>query len=173
LWNLNENAMKTLLLSLLFCIPAIAQTGFKTEGNNIIWQGVFSTENADILAVLDRDPNLKIGSFMDSMYKGKADDVQNTCDGGTALMKNKIKFDFVILQDPAGYVVKVRNIRIIEKFGPLQAKTVATRCELYFMDNGKINTQPNAADNISCMDRFFTGLFGTQPEASGTAITSN
>ena len=165
--------MKTLLLSLLFCLPALAQTGFKTEGNDIIWQGVFSTEDANILAVLDRDPNLKISNFMDSMYKGQADEVQNTCDGGTGLMKNKIKFDFVILQDPAGYVVKVRNLRIIEKFGPMQAKTIAKRCEKYFMDNGKINTQPTATQNMTCMDRFFTGLFGTQPQINEKAITSN
>ncbi|WP_154652567.1 hypothetical protein [Flavobacterium rivuli] len=165
--------MKTLLLSLLLCFPVMAQTGFKTEGNNIIWQGVFSTENANILAVLDRDPNLKISNFMDSMYKGQADDVQNTCNGGTGIMKNKIKFDFVILQDPAGYVVKVRNLRIIEKFGPMQAKTIAKRCEKYFMDNGQLNTQPNAAENMACMDSFFSNLFGIQPAVSNTSITSN
>jgi len=165
--------MKTLLLSLIFSLPALAQTGFKIEGNDIIWQGVFSTEDANILSVLDRDPNLKITNFMDSMYKGQADEVQNTCNGGTALMNNKIKFDFVILQDPAGYVVKVRNLRIIEKFGPMQATTIAKRCEKYFLANGKISTQPNASENMACMDRFFTGLFGTQPKVNEKAITSN
>jgi len=165
--------MKNLLFSLLFCLPLAAQTGFKIQGNDIIWQGVFSTENGNILAILDREPNLKIGTFMDSMYKGEADEVQNTCDGGTGLMKNKIKFDFVILEDPAGYVVKVKNLRIIEKYGPMQSRTIAKPCERYFMADGKINTQPNASENMACLDRFFSGLFGIQPESVGTALTSN
>lgn len=167
--------MKKLLLSLLFCLPVFAQTGFKTEGNDIIWQGVFSTETANIVAVLDKAPNLKVGTFIDNMYKGTGDGVQNTCNGGTGLMKNNLKFDFVILVDAAGYVVKVRNIKIIEKYGPMQAKTIANKCEKYFMTGNKISTQPNASENMACMDRFFTGLFSTtaQPQAEKPAVTSN
>lgn len=166
--------MKTLLLSLLFCLPVLAQTGFKTEGNDVIWQGVYSTENANIVSVLDKEPNLKVGGFMDNMYKGMGEDVQNTCNGGTGLMKNKIKFDFVILVDPAGYVVKVRNIKILEKYGPMQAKTMANKAEKYFMAGNKLSTQPNASENMACMDSFFAGLFSAEkPQAEQPVITSN
>jgi len=166
--------MKNLILSLLFCLPVFAQTGFKTEGKDIIWQGVFSTETANIVSVLDKEPNLKVGAFMDNMYKGMGDEVQNTCNGGTGLMKNNLKFDFVILVDPAGYVVKVRNIRILEKYGPMQAKTIANKAEKYFMAGTQLSTQPNASENMACMDRFFTGLFSTeQPKSEQPVITSN
>ena len=165
--------MKKLLLSLLFCIPVFAQTGFKAEANEIIWEGVFNQENANVVTLLDRDPNLKVTTFIDNTYKGKADDVQNTCNGGTGLMKNKVKFEFVVIQDPEGYVVRVSKLKIIEKFGPLQSKTVANRCEKYFLIDNTLNPEPNATENMACLDRFFTGLFGTQPSAGETAITSN
>jgi hypothetical protein len=166
--------MKKLILSLLFCLPVFAQTGFKTEGNEVIWQGVFSTETANIVSVLDKEPNLKVGAFIDNMYKGAGEDVQNTCNGGTALMKNKIKFDFVILVDPAGYVVKVRNIKVLEKFGPMQARIMANKVEKYFMAGNKLSDQPNASQNMACMDRFFAGLFSTEtPQSDQPVITSN
>ena len=164
--------MKKLLL-LLVCLPALAQTSFKTEDKNIVWQGVFSADNANIAAVLDKDPNLKVGVFMDNMYKGAGAEIENTCDGGTALMKNKIKFEFVILTDPNGYVVKVKNLKIIEKFGPMQARTVASPAEKYFMASGALKTDTTAQTNMSCLNNFFTSLFSPLPESAGTALTSN
>ncbi|MXN93099.1 hypothetical protein GR160_17875 [Flavobacterium sp. Sd200] len=166
--------MKSFILLFLFSLPLVAQTGWKAEGADIIWEGVFTTDKANIVSVLDKSPNLKVGSFIDNMYKGVGNEVQNTCNGGTALMKNNLKFEFIILVDPAGYVVKVRNIKIIEKYGPMQAKTIANRCEKYFMAGNKISTQPNATENMACMDRFFTGMFSVNPQpAQGTVITSN
>ena len=164
--------MKKLLL-LLFCLPALAQTGFKSDETGLVWQGVFSAENANIAAVLDKDPNLKVGGFLDNMYKGMGDEIQNTCEGGTGLMKNKIKFDFIILSDPNGYVVKVRNLKIIEKYGPMQARTMANPSEKYFMDGNTIKTDNTSQANMACLNNFFTALFSPQPEAKGTALMSN
>jgi len=164
---------KLLLLLLLACLPAFAQTGFKVEDKALIWQGVFSASNADVSAIFDKDPNLKVSGFIDNMYKGMADDVQNTCDGGTVLMKNKMKFDFVILTDPNGYVVKVRNLKIIEKFGPMQTRTVAKIAESYFVDGGNLKADNTSQSNMACLNNFFAGLFTPGPEKIGTSLTSN
>jgi len=165
--------MKKLLLLLLLSFPVFAQNGFKADAGNVVWERSFNADNANIIAILDRNPDLKVGAFMDNLYKGFGVDVQNTCNGGTPLMKNNLKFEFVILLTPGSYVVKIRNIRILEKYGPMQAKTVANRCEKYFMAGTKLSTEPNASSNMACLDRFLTGLFSPLPETSGKAITSN
>lgn len=164
--------MKKLLL-LLVCLPAFAQTGFKVEDKALVWQGVFSASNADISKIFDKDPNIQVSGFIDNMYKGMANEVQNTCDGGTALMKNKIKFDFVILTDPNGYVVKVRNLKIIEKFGPMQTRTVAKIGESYFVDNGALKTDNTSQANMACVNNFFAALFSPEAEKTGTSLTAN
>lgn len=167
--------MKKLLL-LLFCLPALAQTGFKADGKDIIWQKSFSAESADIASILDRNPNLKVGGFMDNMYKGMAMDIKNTCTGGTGLMENHIKFDFVILTDPAGYVVKVRNLKILEKYGPLQSRIRANPAENYFMDGEALKTEGVAEQNMVCLDSFLASLFAPSTEIQApnpTAVTIN
>jgi hypothetical protein len=165
--------MKKLLL-LLFCLPALAQSGFKADGKDIIWQKSFSAENANIVAMLDRTPNLKVAGFMDNLYRGKALEIKNTCEGGTGLMENPVKFEFTVLTDPAGYVVKVRNLKIIEKYGPMQAKTMANPAEKYFMDGETVKTDGIAQQNMECLDNFFTAMFAAPAEvAEPTALTSN
>ena len=71
--------MKKLLISLLFSIPALAQDGFRANGSSIVWEKSFPADNANIVALLDRQPNLKVASFMDNVYKGKGDQIKNTC----------------------------------------------------------------------------------------------
>ena len=164
--------MKKLLL-LLVCLPALAQNGFKSDDTGMVWQGVYSAENANIAAVLDKDPNLQVGGFFDNMYKGIGNQIQNTCEGGTGLMKNRIKFEFIVLTDPNGYVVKVRNIKILEKYGPMQTRTVANPAEKYFMEGKVIKTDATSQENMACLNNFLTGLFSPQPQSTGTALTSN
>jgi len=171
--NLNFMNMKTILL-LLFCLPALAQTGFKADGNDIVWQKKFDSQNANIVAMLDRQPGLKVGGFMDNMYKGKGIEVQNTCDGGTGLMKNPLKFSFIILTDPYGYVVKIRDLKILEKYGPMQATTRANPAEKYFMDGDEVKNAGIAQQNMECLDAFLTDMFTPLPEAAeNNALTSN
>ena len=165
--------MKKLLL-LLMCLPAFAQTGFKAEGKDVVWEKAFSTDNANIVAILDRNPNLKVAGFMDNMYKGMAFEVQNTCDGGTGLMKNPVKFDFIVLTDPAGYVVKIRNLKILEKYGPMQSRTRANPSENYFMDGETLKTEGVAQQNMECLGNFLSALFAPPTEMeSPTSLTSN
>lgn len=165
--------MKKLLL-LLFSLPALAQTGFKVEEKEIIWQKSFSAENINIAAVLDRNPDLKVGGFIDNMYKGMTMAIDNTCNGGTGLMKNQVKFDFIVLTDPAGYVVKIRNLKILEKYGPMQSRVRANPAENYFVDEGVLKTEGIAEQNMQCMDSFLSSLFSPPAEGiSPTAMTSN
>lgn len=165
--------MKKLLL-LLFCLPALAQTGFKADDGDIVWQKKFDAQDANIVAMLDRQPNLKVGGFMDNMYKGMGVEVQNTCDGGTGLMKNPLKFSFIILTDPYGYVVKIRGLKVLEKYGPMQATTRANPIEKYFMDGNDLKTAGIAQQNMECLDAFLTDIFTPLPEApQNNALTSN
>lgn len=164
--------MKKIILSLLFSLPVFAQDGFKTEKQELVWEKTFEANNANVAAILDRHPELKISGFIDSAYKGTAAEITNTCQGGSGLMKNNVKFDFIVLVNPDYYVVRVRNLKVLEKYGPMQTRIVANRLEQYFTTNGKLRTDPKASANMQCLDSFLISLFDTVP-AQGGAITSN
>lgn len=166
--------MKKFILLLLFTLPALAQNGFKTEGNALVWERVFPANNTDITAVLNRDPNLKVASFMDNVYKGIGFDIKNTCEGETALMKSNCKFQFLIMVNPDSYVVKIRDIKFLEKYGPMQARIMANASEKYFMEGSKLKTDATTQGNMACVDRFLTSLFSPAPvTAEPKAMTSN
>jgi hypothetical protein len=162
--------MKKLLLIVLFSIPAMAQDGFKAQGREIIWEKTFPVNNADVVALLDRQPELKVSSFIDNAYKGSVREISNTCEGGSGLMKNNCKFDFIVLVNPDHYVVVVRNLKLLEKYGPMQARTIANRCEKYFLYNRALKDDEKSVNDLSCLDNFLTGIFSVQQSASlGTA----
>lgn len=166
------------LLLLLFCLPVMAQTAYKTEKGEIIWEKIYDTaEHIDVTALLNSHPELKQRETLENMYTGEAFELKNTCQGGTGLMQNPISFDYVIYTEPHryGYVVRVKNIRIVERFGPMQARTVATPVEKYFVDKGVVKATGVATQNMDCMDSFFTQMFapGGTPAEAPTALTSN
>lgn len=163
--------MKKLLFTLLLSTPVFAQDGFRANGPAIVWERSFPADDTNIVALLDKQPNLKVASFMDNMYKGKGIDIQNTCEDGSGLMKNNCKFDFVILVNPDSYVVKVTNLKIIEKFGPMQAKTVANPCEKYLMYNKALKTDDKSSADLNCLDSYLSGVFSVS--GTSTALTSN
>ncbi|RZJ71656.1 MAG: hypothetical protein EOO45_11645 [Flavobacterium sp.] len=166
--------MKNLVLSLLFCVPVMAQmTSFKSEGETLVWERTFPADNANIVALLEGQPNLKVNSFMDNVYKGTGNEIKNTCDGGSGLTKNDCKFDFIILVNPDHYVVKVKNMKVLEKFGPMQTRTVANRFEKYYMDGSKVKADDRAAADLGCMENFLDSVFSTGITSSGGALTSN
>jgi hypothetical protein len=164
--------MKKLLISLLFSIPALAQDGFRANGSNIVWEKSFPADNANIVALLDRQPNLKVASFMDNVYKGKGDQIKNTCASGSGLMKNDCKFDFIIMVNPDYYVVKVTNLKILEKFGPMQARTVANPCEKYFLNKQGLKSDDKTSTDLGCLDSYLSSVFSMGGTA-GEALTSN
>ncbi len=163
--------MKKLLLTLLFSVPVLAQDGFKTGATGIVWERSFPADDANIVALLDKQPNLKVASFIDNIYKGKAEKIKNNCESGSGLMKYDCKFDFVIMVNPDYYVVKVTNFKILEKFGPMQAKTVANPCEKHYLYNGAIKTDEKTQGDLSCIDNYLSSVFSVG--GAGTALTSN
>lgn len=168
--------MKNLIVLLLSftTLTAVAQNGFKTEAGNLVWERSFTADNTDISGILDRDTNLKVNSFMDNIYKGMAFDIKNTCNGATGLMKNNVKFQFLIMVNPDGYVVKIRDLKFLEKYGPMQARTMANRCEKYFMDGTKVRTDEGTKSEMACVDSFLTALFSPAPVTNEPkAMTSN
>ncbi|WP_297332969.1 hypothetical protein, partial [Flavobacterium sp.] len=129
---------KIFILVLLTSFAGTAQSNFKVENGQLVWEKTFSAVNPDIVAVLEREPNLKVSSFMDNVYKGSCNDWKGDCDSGSGLMKNNCKFDFLIIVNPDGYTVKVKNVKILEKYGPMQARTIANPCEKYFVEGNSI-----------------------------------
>lgn len=167
--------MKKLLITLLFSIPVIslAQSGFHASSGNIVWERTFPADNANIVALLDKQPNLKVATFMDNVYKGSGDQIRNTCESGSGLMKNDCKFDFLIIVNPDSYVVKVTNLKILEKYGPMQARTVANPCEKYYMSDNTLRTDDRANNDLGCLDNYLSSVFSIGSVAGTGALTSN
>jgi len=166
--------MKKLILLLLCSLPALAQNGFKIEDNILIWERAYSADNVDIASVLDKNPNLKTGSFMDNFYKGMGVDIKNTCNSQNGLMKNNVKFQFVVMTSPTGYVVKVKDLKFLEKYGPMQARIRANAWEQYFVDGTNLKSDATSVENMGCMDNFLSSLFAPAPVTTETrAMTSN
>ncbi len=93
-------------------------------------------------------------------------------------MKNPVKFKFVIMTDPYGYVVKVTDLKILEKYGPLQSRTMANSAEKYFIDgdSNELKTDGIWGENLNCLDQFLISVFAPQSgsQTSGSsALTSN
>ena len=156
---------------MLFALPVMAQDGFKNEGGNLIWQHTYPA-TANMQALLDSNPDLQVSTFINDIHKGSAEKIKNTCEQGSATMRNDCKFDFEVRRDNNNYVVSVTNLRIIEVMGPMKAKTMANRCEKYFVDATlRIKKDQRTLNDMSCVDDFLTKIFGGGLE--NTALTSN
>jgi hypothetical protein len=163
----NEKAMKKLLFILLFSAPVIAQDGFRNEHGNLTWERTFPA-SINMTAALESQPGILITTNLGNSYTGMGDGVQNTCDSGTALMKNKCKFEFSVRKENGNYIVTVTNLKIIEKFGPLQARIIASRAEKYFVNADlKIKKDVRTQNDMGCLDNFLTTVF-----SSGTIMAS-
>jgi hypothetical protein len=165
--------MKKIILSLLFSIPALAQSGFSANSGTIVWERSFPAENANIVALLDSQPKLRVGTFMDNVYKGTGDQIKNTCASGSALMKNECKFDFIIVVNPDSYTVRVTNLKILEKFGPMQARVMANPCEKHFIYKSALKSDEKSKTDLSCLDNYLSTVFSMNSLTSSGALTSN
>lgn len=166
--------MKKLLLTLLFTGAAFAQDGFKSNNGNLVWERTFPADNANIVALLEKEPNLKVGTFMDNVFKGRGNEIKNTCDGGSGLMKNNTKFDFLIIVNPDSYTVKVTNLKFLEKFGPMQTRVVANPSEKYYVYNGAVKNDDKTKGDFNCLDNYLSSVFSSEPvTTTGNALTSN
>lgn len=164
--------MKKLLLLLLLTAPVMAQDGFKTENGCIVWQRFFNATNADIKAIIAGNEKLSLTSDSGTVYTGVGESVANTSSGGSVLMKCDTNFSFTIMAVTDGYMVKVTNFMFLEKYGPMQIRTVPNSLAKYYMERGKIRDTPKTQTDLACVDRFLTGVFSPGYDHSST-LTSN
>ena len=165
--------MKKLLLSLLFTLPVLAQNGFRNEGGSLVWERIYPV-GTNMAAVLEGTQGLQIASFLGNTYTGMGDEIKNTCNSGTPLMKNNCKFDFVVKQQDGNYIVTVTNLRIIEKLGPMRARIMANRAEKYFVDAGlKVRTDPRTKTDMMCLDNLLDSIFSRGGMSSAGTLTAN
>lgn len=164
--------MKKLLLALLFTLPAMAQDGFRNEGGKLVWERTYPAA-ANVASILETQPDLKVTTFISDVHTGTAEKIKNTCDSGSAVMRNDCKFDFEVRKTENSYVVTVTNLKIIEVMGPMQARTVVSRCEKYLVDaNRKVKKDTRSQGDMACLDNFLTGVFGGG-SLTGGALTAN
>ncbi|MGQ2985086.1 hypothetical protein [Flavobacterium sp.] len=165
--------MKKLILTLLFSLPLMAQHSFRAENGDIIWEKSFPVNNVDLVAMVESHPEFTVDAYIDNLLQGTAKDMAISGEGGSGLMKNNCKFDYVIVLEDGQYVVKVKDFKFLEKMGPMQMRTVANSCEKYFMDNKKIRPTPITQGNLEYLDNFLTGIFSGTAIASSGELTSN
>ena len=169
--------MKTLLITLLFALPLMAQSSFKSEKGNLVWEYIFPVENADVSSIMD-EKKVKITSFMDNMYTGNITDIESLAEGGSGLTKCNTKFDFVIMVNPDSYVVRVKNIKYYEKMGPMQTRTVINPVENYYVYNNNVKSDERTVNDLAALEGFFSSVFSkgvtsSQPIAAKESSTVN
>lgn len=150
--------MKTLLLTLLFALPLMAQDNFKTEKGGLVWEYIFPVDNADVSAIMD-EKKVKITSFMDNMYSGNITDIESLAKGGSALTECNTKFEFVIMVNPDSYVVRVKNIKYYEKVGPMQSRTMINPVENYYVYNKNIKSDERTVKDLAALEGFLKTVF--------------
>ncbi|OYQ36318.1 hypothetical protein CHU92_09870 [Flavobacterium cyanobacteriorum] len=151
--------MKKILIMLLSAITALAQNDFKVAGQEISWEKSFPADDTNIVALLEKQPGLKVVSFTDNVYKGHGSLTKNNCESGSGLMRNNCNFNFLIMVNPDSYVVKVTNLQVLEKFGPMKAKTVASPCEKYFLGKEGLKKDEKTIADLNCLDNYLTDIF--------------
>ncbi|WP_294824907.1 hypothetical protein [uncultured Flavobacterium sp.] len=165
--------MKKLLFTLLFSLPLMAQHSFRAEDGSIVWEKSFPVDNVNVVALVESRPALMVDAYMDNIVKGNTKEMEITGNGGSGLMKNNCKFEYVILLENGQYIVKVKDFKFLEKMGPMQMRTVANSCEKYFLDDRKIRPTPITQGNLEYLDNFLTGVFSGAAIASSGELTAN
>ncbi|KOS06235.1 hypothetical protein AM493_09480 [Flavobacterium akiainvivens] len=163
--------MKKLLLLLLVTAPVMAQHGFKMENGNVVWERFYSIPQNDIKAMVSANEQLSLSSAEEATYTGRGAEVQNTCSSGSTLMKCPVDFTFTIMTVADGYFVRVENFMFLEKYGPMQMRTVPTGLGKHYVERGKIRTTDKANTELACVDSFLSGVFSGG--GANTALTAN
>ncbi|MES2484742.1 MAG: hypothetical protein V4581_02185 [Bacteroidota bacterium] len=166
--------MKKILLLLLFTAPIMAQNGFKMEDGSIVWERFYNAPNTDIKSLIATNEKLSLISDAEDTYIGVGEGVHNTCASGSVLMKCDTNFSFIIMKVADGYLVKVKDFRFLEKYGPMQLRIIPTSLEKYYLEYGKIRTTPKTQTDLACVENFLAGVFsGKTVPAESPALTSN
>jgi hypothetical protein len=164
--------MKKILLLLLISVPALAQDGFKTVDGKVVWERIFSS-STDVNALIAANEKLEILASQDNIYKGVGEGVKQTSPSGSLRMNCETSFEFTITVAPEGYLVRVTDFMFLEKYGPMQMRTVPNSLEKYYTEYGKIRDSAKTQTDLGFVDTFLTGVFSNQPVQEPESITYN
>ncbi len=151
--------MKRIFLVMLFLVSvgATAQSNsFLTSGGKLVWENVFITGEANIPGLISRHVKLKITSSGQNLFKGRGEDIRNTCPGTSVFMKDDFSFDFEIEVSDGKYRVSVTNIVFKKGKG---SKVKATAAESYFIKDGQLQNTGTLPADLNCMDVYFNRIF--------------
>ncbi|MFL9843867.1 hypothetical protein [Flavobacterium rhizosphaerae] len=163
-----------LLSTIALSATTYAQGNFHAEDGKLVWEREIQSTNADVVTILDREPNLKITGLMDNVYKGVAFNITPNCPDASALLKNECKFEFFIIVNPESYVVKIENFKMLEHYGPMGARVMANRSEKYYLDSdGKMRNDADTINDLNNLDRYLNAIFALPAASQQRALTSN
>lgn len=165
--------MKTVVLFLLFAVPALAQQGFRAEKGKMVWEHFYTEEGAVIKAAIESRDKMKLEVTDLAAMSGKADGIKSTLDINSARLESDADFDFTVTKVEGGYKVVVTNYTLLEKYGPLQMRIIPASLGKYYMDNNKIRTSEKTKTDLAYVDAFLTSVFlpkveETVPVAEGS-----
>lgn len=162
--------MKAFILALILAFSFPENSNFSANGDFIVWEKTFTAQNLDITSIAGK-VGLKVTSNENGVYKGKAKQIKNNCDNVSALTKNDIVFDFEIITEGDTYTVTVSNLGIVEKFGPMQARSIVNKAEKHFMHNGTIKANEQTQNDMACIDHTLNTIFSVN--TGNDTITNN
>jgi hypothetical protein len=161
--------MKTIILFLLFAVPVLAQNGFRTEKGKIIWEHTYD-ENANIETLIKGQEKLSLLLVEGNVYDGIADAIKSTVDANSVRLASDANFSFTITKIDGGYKVRVYNYVFLEKYGPMQMRTVPNAIEKYYLEYGKIRNSDKTKTDLGYLDGFLTGAFLPQVVQAGAEV---
>ncbi len=164
--------MKTAVLFLVFALPALAQTGFKTERGKIVWERFFPASGADIKSIIESHENIKLEDSNDVAFTGKAEAIKNEIYANSVRLESDANFDFSVTRVEGGCKVRVTNYVFLEKYGPSQMRILPGSLEKYYLEHGRIRNSEKTSTDLAYIDGFLSSVFTQRASANATATTA-
>lgn len=137
---------------LLITISAYGQaTGFSLLNERLVWENVYMSKEPNI-ALITRNPRLKITSVEGNLYKGTGTGLSRVCPGTSKVLAGGYNFNFEIELSEGKYRVTLFLI----SFNNGKKKLLA---ENHFVEKGKIKQTREAQADLSCMEDYFSRVF--------------
>lgn len=149
--------MKYVLILFLFSITVYSQsTAFSVKGNGLVWENIYITTEADVAAILEKHPRLKITSHKGNIYSGTVLNNKNSCPGSSPqLVDAEMNFSFELEKSAGMYRVTITKMKILAAGKDKKSKPA----ESYFIQDGVINGKAQTTADLSCLDAMFNRMF--------------
>lgn len=147
---------KIVLLALFMCSVTFAQEHhFKAERKEVTWQLAYTSSEAEILKLIDKNHTKVLINYDNSTGKG----VKLNCDckGGGWYFEQAFDLDFEVEIKDSKYLVTVSSIL----FDSESETNPKTPVENYFLRIGQnvFHTTDKNKINMMCLDAYLTKLF--------------